>query len=123
MTFELTLVELVWDRKYAYKYVADSNLDWGENDLILKDYVARHSSLPISVNPRVPTSGIVIVSANRLVGLDDIKIIDLDRYAWLRERKPSGHIAYSWLVYEIDVPGWPRPAKASLGEDLEFIKD
>src|SRR5574341_60332 len=34
--------EIVWDRKYAYKYLVDSNLDWAQGGYYLKDYFSAH---------------------------------------------------------------------------------
>ena len=36
--------ELVWDRKYAYKFLADLNLDWGQGAYYLQTYLTEHPS-------------------------------------------------------------------------------
>jgi len=90
--------ELCWDRTKLYKYLADSNLDWGQDDNYLFDYLKRHTHEDIEVNPIRPVSGKVIVGANDLVGVTQ----DASTYKWLRDSfEPVGHIAYSWLYYEI----------------------
>lgn len=87
--------ELVWDRKQAYKILADSNIDWGQNRWYLERYKQRHPD--IHVNPEFPLAGRIVVGVNRLVG-----IFEPERYRWLRDNfKPIDHIAYSYLVYDI----------------------
>jgi len=95
--------EIVWDRKKAYKLLADSNIDWGQDQWYINRHKERHPE--IKINPRSPTEGRIVVSVNELVGR-----FDPEKYRWLRENfEPVDHIAYSYLVYEI------RP------EDLEKI--
>ena len=81
-----------------YKYLADSNVDWGQNKNYLGEYKKRHRGERISVNPDGPAKGIVIVNVNRLSGLN----YGPDEYKWLRENyEPIDHIGYSWLVYRV----------------------
>lgn len=92
--------ELIGDRKNMYKYLADSNVDWGQNGNYLHEYIQKHKDKEkISVRPSQPTDGLVLININHLVGIfPTIK----EKYAWLRENhKPVGHIGYSWLVYRI----------------------
>ena len=96
--------ELVWNRLSSHKILADSNLDWGQDRVYLNEYLAAHPDAVL--NPSVPTSGKIVVRANDLVGLTEP-----NRYAWLREGfEPVEHIAYSYLVFEIE-PGPPEAAK------------
>ncbi len=90
--------ELVWDRKQAYKILADSNLDWGQDGWYLWRYTQKHPEA--IVNPESPVAGKVIVRVNHLVGISDPK--NSEKYKWLRDNfKPVDHVAYSYLVYEI----------------------
>lgn len=89
--------ELVWDRKQAYKILADSNIDWGQNEIYLREYKLKNPH--IHINPETPVTGKVVVSINRLVG---ITTSDPEKYGWLRDNfEPVDHIAYSYLVYDI----------------------
>jgi len=88
--------EFLLDRKKAYKILADSNVDWGENTWYLERYRKRHPDAIVS--PDHPVAGKIIVSINDLVGLTDQPA----KYKWLRNHfEPTGHIAYSYLVYDI----------------------
>jgi hypothetical protein len=87
--------ELLWDRKDAYKLLADSNLDWGQDRMYLKRWRKEHPGTILS--PPRPTAGRIVVSINQLVG-----VINRRRYKWLRENfEPVDHIAGSYLVYDV----------------------
>ena len=89
--------EWIGARVNAYRYLVDSNLDWGQNNVDLQRYLVLHADEKIAVNPRSPTTGKIIVSANHLVG-----IYDPEEFRWLRENhRPVGHVAYSWLIYDV----------------------
>jgi hypothetical protein len=106
--------ELVWDRRQAYKILADSNIDWGQGLNYANDYVAKHPGTFLEeglwymknyrekhmeeyLHPQFPDSGIIVVNVNNYVG-----IYHPHRYRWLRERyKPIGQVAYSYLVFRI----------------------
>jgi 4-amino-4-deoxy-L-arabinose transferase-like glycosyltransferase len=93
--------ELIGDRKTMYRYLADSNVDWGQSQPYLVRYLNAAHPLPVAVNPESPVTGRVVVNVNRLVGVD----VPREKYAWLRDRfEPVGHVAYSWLVYDVPAP-------------------
>jgi len=92
--------EIVWDRKMAYKYLADSNLDWGQDYFVLKDYRAHHRN--VGKAPFVPApikkARTYFVPVNQLVGVS----MNPHTYAWLRENfEPVGTIAPSYLLFTI----------------------
>ena len=88
--------ELVWDRKTAYRYLSDSNLNWGQGKYYLQDYLSKH---PEAVyEPDKIQSGEIIASPDDLVGVTD----DPQKFAWLRENfEPVGTVAYVYLIYDI----------------------
>jgi len=126
--------EFVPDRKLAYRYLADSNLDWGGSQWYLAEYLRRHSGVIVDpdypsnlnldwggnrhlaeyirrhsrvVEPGKPQIGWIIVPVNALVGV----IGSPERYRWLREHfTPVGHIAYSYLVYDVQKEMLPQAA-------------
>ena len=92
--------EIVWDRKTAYQYLADSNLDWGQDYYALKDYRAEHRNLDKA--PEVPAlinkTKTYFVPVNQLVGVS----YDPVTYKWLRDNfEPVGTIGSSYLLFEI----------------------
>jgi hypothetical protein len=95
--------EIVWDRKMAYKYLADSNLDWGQDAFILRRYRAEHPE--VGRAPEIPApiteTTRYFIYVNYLVGITR----DPETYKWLRENfEPVGTIAPSYLLFEI-TPG------------------
>jgi hypothetical protein len=92
--------EIVWDRKMAYKYLADSNLDWGQDKDIVAEYLAEHPDVrKPPKRPRLLTETTrYYVQANQLVGITESP----DAYRWLRENfEPIDKIAPSCLLFEI----------------------
>jgi hypothetical protein len=72
--------EIAWDRKQAYKYLADSNIDWGQGRNELDQYLLEH---PDAVyKPGKARSGHLIIRVNDLV-------------------EPVDTIAYYYLIYKI----------------------
>jgi len=88
--------EFVPQRRFAYRHLADSNLDWRGNDWYLKQYIRRHPDA--IVDPRKPQAGLIVVPVNALVGVNRSP----EEYRWLRENfNPVDQVAYSFLVYDV----------------------
>jgi hypothetical protein len=93
--------ELIGRRVNAYRFLADSNLDWEDHRYFIARFQARHPEMPIAVEPPFPQAGYVLVGANQLVG-----IYGPERYRWLREHfQPIGHVAYSHLLFYVPPEG------------------
>ena len=89
--------ELVWDRKTAYKYLSDSNLNWGQGKYYLQDLSFKRI-LDAVYEPEKIESGLIIVSPDDLVGVTD----DPQKFAWLRENfEPVDTVAYVYLIYDV----------------------
>ena len=87
--------EIIWNRNNAYKYLADSNLDWGQGRDALQKYLIDNPD--VSYPTRFVRSGTFVIGANDLVGIKDPAV-----YAWLRENfEPIDNVAYSYLVFEV----------------------
>lgn len=88
--------EFVPDRRFAYRHLADSNLDWRGNQWYLDEYIRHHPG--VIVDPRKPQAGRIVVPVNALVGVNR----NPEEYRWLRDHfTPVDHIAYSFLVYDV----------------------
>jgi hypothetical protein len=89
--------ELIGRRVNAYRFLADSNLDWEDHSYFIARFQQRHPELRLVVDPPAPQAGDILVGANQLVG-----IFDEERYRWLRENfTPVGHVAYSHLLFHV----------------------
>jgi 4-amino-4-deoxy-L-arabinose transferase-like glycosyltransferase len=87
--------ELAGGPRNGYRWLADSNLDWGQNRTRMEAY-ARERRIPIEPDV-LPNAGLVIVRANRLVGIGDP-----ETYRLLREHyDPVGSVGYNWMIYDL----------------------
>jgi hypothetical protein len=85
---------LVGNKKNAWTWLADSNLNWEQNHARLKDYLKSHPEL--IYQPAGPVKGRVLVHVNDLAG-----IWEPDRYEWLRVAyKPESHLWHSYLLFD-----------------------
>ena len=88
--------EIVWDKTQTYKYLADSNIDWGQNQNELAAYLASHPAA-VYDEPRIQP-GELVVGVNKLVGISRRPY----EYEWLRQNfEPSRTLAYNYMVYDI----------------------
>ncbi len=95
--------EIVYDRKSAYKYLADSNIDWGQSALYLSQHL--YDNPEIKYEPDQITVGTIAVSINNLVGVTEDPIT----FQWLREHfEPIYTIGNSYLIYEVTQEDYDR---------------
>ncbi len=107
--------ELVGGPGQGYRYLIDSNIDWGQDLKALSLYMKERKLKKIKLAffgtascayrgieceelACTPQAGILAVSVNRLVGLTEKQS---RCFAWLREFTPVEKIGYSIFVYEI----------------------
>lgn len=116
--------ELVGGSREGYRYLIESNLDWGQDLGTLARYLRSRGNPPVHLayfgreNPDTygiramplsgcePVAGLVAISANILQGLYAPRITDPPVpgcYAWLRGYAPVARPGYSIFVY--DIPG------------------
>jgi hypothetical protein len=89
--------ELIGPRVNAWRFLADSNLDWEDRTRDIERFRAEHPEMPFVLEPEKPQAGLILVGANRLVG-----IFEPERYRWLRENfPPQRHVGYSYLLFRV----------------------
>jgi hypothetical protein len=87
--------EFITDKKNAWRYIADSNLDWGQRQQQIEKYLAANPD--INFEPERPVKGKVLVGINKLVGTKDP-----DMYAWLRNvHQPQAVVESCYVLYDI----------------------
>ena len=95
---------LVWPKRDAYRLMADSNLDWGQNDDELPALLARHGASPTALNPLHLLPGRNTLRVNDVAG-----VADFEQHRWLREHvEPSGVIGHTYLRFDIDAALFSR---------------
>lgn len=93
----------------GYRFLVDSNFDWGQNDRFLSRHVAKTGvEYQINPDPFRPTSGAVLVNANALLGILNGGPA---AYTWLRDLEPDGRVAYTWFEYRL--PGDVDPERST----------
>ncbi len=91
---------LVGGPSNGYRYLADSNVEWGQSARALEAYLQTHPDARISPPETAyrPAPGQYIVNASYLQGLG---IGDPQAYAWFRHWSPEETLRYSLLVYDV----------------------
>jgi len=90
--------EIVWNRKLSYRYLADSDLDWGQS----RDYLAawKNRNPEALIDPDSPAPGVIVVSPTLLDGVPRSE--DPDFYAWVRDNfDPVETVALTYPVFHI----------------------
>jgi len=126
--------EFVGGPENGYRYLVDSNLDWGQDLKGLKAYMDAHGidTIKLSyfgmVDPALydldyewlpsfylphtpgteavlPATGLIAISATNLVGVYmDAYGFSENLFGWLRKHEPIARIGYSIFVYDIPEP-------------------
>jgi hypothetical protein len=119
----------------GYRYLVDSNVDWGQSFIALKHYLEKEgipwtwlsyytwidpavyginyqplppaNGLNTIVRPYNPAPGTYALSATTLQG---VMMADPNLYNWFRHKTPTAQPGYGLLLYQIDAqdiqPGW-----------------
>jgi len=105
--------ELVWDRKMAYKVLADSSLVQDENHWYVRQYLRQHPD--VIFEPDGPIAGTLLVPVEFYVGL-----FYGERFRWLRENfEPIDHVAHGHLLFRVTPEALKRvtePQSADLAD-------
>lgn len=90
--------EWVLDRKQSYKILVDSNLDYGQEGDIIREFLVRNPD--VVLDPEKPVAGRVLVSVNRLVG----EWHGYEPMYWLLRYQPAGRVGYGHLLFVVPAP-------------------
>ncbi len=84
----------------GYRYLADSNLGWGQSARVLEAYLREHPEVKRAPPAAKfhPSPGRYVVNASYLYGLG---LGDIYAYEWFRHQKPDGYVTYNWLLYDV----------------------
>ena len=92
---------LVGGPEMGYRYLADSNVDWGQTPPeVVNAFVQAHPGIKTSspAAPFRPSPGQYLVSASHLQGAG---IGDPLAYEWFRHREPAASLNYALLMYDV----------------------
>jgi len=84
----------------GYRYLVDSNLDWGQDAYVLAQYLTEHPNVEYEppFTKLSPAPGRYIVGASALQG---VGCADSQAYEWFRHVEPVEQVDYSLLVYDV----------------------
>ncbi|HVT61454.1 MAG TPA: glycosyltransferase family 39 protein [Thermoanaerobaculia bacterium] len=91
--------ELAGGPANGWRWLIDSNLDWGQDGEYVRQVYVRRSPIRVFIDPSGPLAGRIAVNVSNLVGWDPAAA---QRHAWLRDHfKPIAAIGYSWQVFDV----------------------
>ena len=87
--------EFIPDKKMAYNYVGAGNLEFLQGSFFLRDYLKKHPDVkPVTEEPQ---TGTFIINTE-----DYLDIWNRHSYDWISHIKPSGQVAYNWLLITVE---------------------
>ncbi len=119
--------ELIGGSAHGYRYLGDSNIDWGQDLGLLAEYAREYETgtlrvsyfgpsdpayygldapplfddngKPTGLAPANPAMGGYAISANHLQSATPA---EPDLFDWFRRQEPSGHLGYSILLFDVE---------------------
>jgi hypothetical protein len=89
---------LVWPKREAFRFVADSNLDWGQNRDKIDGWLAARGIPQARLDPVQLLPGPNVFSVNELAG-----VFDFERQRWAREHlAPQEHLGHTYLLLDVE---------------------
>ena len=86
--------EIVTDRRLAYRFLADSNLDWGQDTWIVDRFLK--SNPDVIVEPKEPVAGRILVRGDLLAGVWPRKA---DYFLRVEGIKPVAQVGYGHFLF------------------------
>ena len=93
--------EFIRDKKTAWRYVGAGNLEFHQGGYFITDYFKKHPGTKWA--PTEPAAGIFVIDTE-----DYLDIWNRHRYDWIRQYKPSGHVAFNYLLIEVKETDLPH---------------
>jgi len=88
----------VQPKRDAYRLLADSNIDWGQNRERIQEWLAEREWNAARVDPVHLLPGRNVIGLNALTG-----VFGFERNRWVRENlEPGGHLGHTYLWYLVD---------------------
>ncbi len=88
----------VQPKRLAYRLLADSNIDWGQNRERIGEWLSEREWTAAHVDPVHLLPGRNVIDLNAVAGVGDF-----EQHRWVREHlSPGGHLGHTWLWYLVD---------------------
>ena len=87
---------LLWPKRYAYRVMADSNLDWAQNNDKVRGFMAARCVAPDRLDPIHLLPGDNVIPLNSFTG-----VWDWERHRWTREHlEPKAVLGHTYLLLQ-----------------------
>ncbi len=97
--------EILTDRKMAWRFLADSNLDWGQDMWVVGRFLENNPD--VILNPPSRVTGRILVSANFVAG---VRPPGANYFVRTEGLKPVAHVGYGHLLFVVPArPGYGAP--------------
>ncbi|MGE0452766.1 MAG: glycosyltransferase family 39 protein [Vicinamibacteria bacterium] len=95
---------LVQPKREAFRWVADSNLDWGQNRERVAGWLAERGIPEDRLDPVHLLPGSIVFSANVLAG-----VFDFEQHRFVRDAlDPTEHLGFTYFVYDVELGQFDR---------------
>jgi 4-amino-4-deoxy-L-arabinose transferase-like glycosyltransferase len=95
---------VILPKKSAYQWIADSNVDWGQNDSRNWKILEAHQVVD-RFEPRHILPGVNVFRLNTIAGV----LENHEQHRWVREHlEPKTHLNHTYLWYEVDETAFDR---------------
>ena len=91
--------EFLWNKKMAYKTLADTNIGYREGEKFRIDYMKKNPEVIFAPDSIIP--GKIMLDANRVLGLNNNKGNYAYQFIWAKDLIPVDHIHSQYLIYDI----------------------
>jgi hypothetical protein len=96
--------ELLTDKRAAYKILADSNLDWHQDDWVVQDFLRKNPD--VVLDPPRPVAGRVLVIADLLAGVCPSTA---DYWVRVEALQPIAQVGYAHFLFDIPKSALSQP--------------
>jgi 4-amino-4-deoxy-L-arabinose transferase-like glycosyltransferase len=87
--------EWVRDRRLSYRILADSNLDWGQDEAVVRAFLRKNPD--VVLDPNGPVAGRILIRANRLTGVNRWD----PSAAFLATYRPVAQVGYAHFLFVV----------------------
>jgi hypothetical protein len=96
--------DALWPKRNAFRWLADSNIDYGQNDERVETWREARGLRSAWLDPVHALPGENLFSLNRLAGVGKF-----EQHRWLREHASAhAHLGYTYFLFTVDGPLYER---------------
>lgn len=97
--------EWVRDRRLSYRILSDSNLDWGQEGAVVRDFLQTNPD--VIVEPKAPVAGRILFGANNLTGVYDWGSAP----SFGKRYRPVARVGYAHFLFDVPASDTALPSR------------